>query len=150
MIALVQRVTSASVSRHTGLKDTRSIDSGLCVFLGALDGDTEIDVEKMSQKLSKLRIFSDTSGKMNLDIKAVGGSILLISQFTLAADLSAGNRPSFIKASPSSVAQRLYESLIISLQSSGIGVKSGFFGEHMDVDIHNDGPVTIIVDSNKI
>lgn len=120
------------------------------MLLGVADGDTPSDIDKMVSKISKLRVFSDDQGKMNLSLLDVTGSILLISQFTLLANISDGNRPSFIKAAAPDIANSYYELVGEKLSALGIPVKTGFFGKNMIVSIENDGPVTIIIDSNKL
>lgn len=150
MIAVIQRVSSASVRRHHKPTSNHSIKAGLCVLLGVCDTDTEVDAQKIADKISKLRIFDDSNGKLNLDLKSINGSILLISQFTLLGDASYGNRPSYIKAARPEIAQKLYLSTAKKLKDQKIPVKTGYFREYMDVTINNDGPVTIILDSQKL
>ncbi|HET9135761.1 MAG TPA: D-aminoacyl-tRNA deacylase [Candidatus Kapabacteria bacterium] len=147
MRLLIQRVTRASVT----VEDTivGSIDNGLLVFLGVGHNDSEVDVEKLTDKLLKMRLFEDEAGKMNLDIAQINGSILVVSQFTLFADTRKGNRPSFIEAARPELAERLYRQFIEKLRSL-LGterVAEGQFGAMMDVELVNDGPVTIWVDN---
>lgn len=150
MIAIIQRVSSTSVRRHENPDSVRSIKQGFCVLLGVTDTDTEKDCQKIADKLTKIRIFDDPDGKLNLDIKSVNGEILLISQFTLLGDASQGNRPSYIKAAKPEVAEKLYLLVADRLKNLGLTVQTGYFREYMDVTINNDGPVTIILDSQKL
>lgn len=150
MVAVVQRVTNASVTLFADKKESHQIGIGYCVLLGVAADDTESDVQKVANKIAKLRIFSDEHGKMNLNLFDVKGSILLVSQFTLLANLTDGNRPSFIKAAPPELADSHYQNMAAKLSSLGIDVKTGYFGKHMTVSIENDGPVTIIIDSKKL
>ena len=142
MKAVIQRV------KHTSLKvDGKLISEipfGLAVYLGVKCGDTAAQAEAMAKKLSKLRIFEDENGKMNLSLSEVGGEILLISQFTLYGDCSHGNRPSFIEAERPEAANALYELTAKLLREAGMTVKTGVFGADMKIEQFNDGPVTII------
>ncbi|WP_259014224.1 D-aminoacyl-tRNA deacylase [Emticicia fluvialis] len=150
MIAVIQRVTQASVSIDHAVKG--QIGLGFLVLLGITHTDTEEDIDWLSKKITGLRVFGDEEGKMNLDITAVNGDILLISQFTLHASTKKGNRPSFIEAARPEVAIPLYEKMIARL-TTGLGkpIETGQFGADMKVSLLNDGPVTIIIDSkNKI
>lgn len=144
MKAVVQRVSHARLSVDG--KTVSEIGKGLCVYFGAQEGDTAVDTEKLCDKISKLRVFSDENGKMNLGVKDVQGEILLISQFTLIADCSHGNRPSFVKAMPPDSANNLYEKAAQCLRSLDIEVKIGVFGADMKIEQSNDGPVTIILE----
>lgn len=146
MIAVLQRVTSSSVAVDGEV--TGSIDRGFNVLLGIADSDTEDDLYWIAKKILGMRVFSDEEGKMNLDLKDVNGNILLISQFTLLANTKKGNRPSFIEAARPEKAVPLYEK-IIQVLSEGLGkpVAKGIFGADMKVSIENDGPVTIVIDS---
>ena len=148
MKAVIQRVRSATLKVENKL--ISQIGSGLIVFLGVGIGDCDDDVEKLSSKISKLRIFEDKLGKMNLSIKDVGGEILLVSQFTLLADCKHGNRPSFINAEKPELANNLYVKMCKNLESMQINVKTGVFGADMKIDVLNDGPVTIILDSKDL
>lgn len=149
MRVVVQRVSSASVeiieadSRYVGGK----IGRGLMVLLGISDEDTEEDLEYICDKVTGLRIFEDEEEKMNLALKDVGGSILLVSQFTLYGDCRKGKRPSFIKAARPEKAIPLYEKMIARMRQQGYTVETGVFGARMSVSIQNDGPVTLIIDS---
>lgn len=148
MKAVIQRVRSATLKVENKL--ISQIGSGLIVFLGVGIGDCDDDVEKLSSKISKLRIFEDKLGKMNLSIKDVGGEILLVSQFTLLADCKHGNRPSFTNAEKPELANNLYVKMCKNLESMQINVKTGVFGADMKIDVLNDGPVTIILDSKDL
>lgn len=141
MKTVVQRVLSASVSVNG--KVVSKIDKGYLVLVGIENGDCVQDVEKIANKLAALRIFSDENDKINLSIQDVGGSILAVSQFTLCADASHGNRPNFIKAAPPQQAKELFDKFTQFLRNKGIEVKEGLFGEHMLVALENDGPFTI-------
>lgn len=150
MIALIQRVSEASVKIEDKVKG--AIQTGFLVLLGVTHTDTQEDVEWLSKKIVGMRIFSDEEGKMNLDISAINGNILLISQFTLHASTKKGNRPSFIEAARPEIAIPLYEKMIFQLEKDlGKSIQTGEFGADMKVSLINDGPVTIILDSkNKI
>ena len=148
MIALIQRVSKGKVSIQD--KTYSEITKGYTILLGIFEDDSEKDVEKIVDKIINLRIMSDKEGKMNKSIVETNGEILVVSQFTLSADLSGGRRPSFIKAMKPDEAEKLYEFFVKKLRGKGIPVKTGKFGEYMEVHIFNDGPVTIIVDSKKL
>lgn len=148
MIALIQRVSKASVLAK-GYK-TNSIDKGYLVFLGVDDGDTTSDVQKLAKKILKIRLFEDENNKLNQSIIESGGSILVISQFTLLANVKSGNRPSFHKAADKTKAEKFYQLFIGNLMSDGIKVKTGFFQTSMKVKLTNDGPVTIWLDSKTL
>jgi D-tyrosyl-tRNA(Tyr) deacylase len=148
MIAVIQRVSQASVTIDNQVKG--QINSGFLVLLGVTHIDTREDVEWLSKKIVGMRIFNDDAGKMNLDLAAVGGSILLISQFTLHANTKKGNRPSFIEAARPEVAIPLYEAMIAQLSIDlGRPIQTGEFGADMKVSLLNDGPVTILIDSKN-
>lgn len=148
MIAVIQRVSQASVTIGSQIKG--QIGTGFLVLLGITHTDTREDVEWLSKKIVGMRIFGDAEGKMNLDLAAVGGSILLISQFTLHASTKKGNRPSFIEAARPEVAIPLYEAMIAQLASDlGQPIQTGEFGADMQVSLLNDGPVTIVIDSKN-
>ena len=123
------------------------IGKGLFVLVGVKEGDTEKDSEALAEKLAKLRVMSDTGGKMNLSVKDVGGKVLAVSQFTLIADTSKGNRPSFIKAAKPELAEKIYNHFVEKLQKLGVKVETGMFGEYMEIDANLDGPVTIIIEN---
>jgi D-aminoacyl-tRNA deacylase len=150
MIAIIQRVSEASVKIEGQIKG--EIGVGFMVLLGITHTDTQEDVEWLAKKIVGMRIFSDEEGKMNLDLEAVGGNILLISQFTLHGSTKKGNRPSFIEAARPEIAIPLYEKMILQLGNLlGKSIQTGEFGADMKVSLVNDGPVTIILDSkNKI
>ncbi|MCF8325721.1 MAG: D-tyrosyl-tRNA(Tyr) deacylase [Leadbetterella sp.] len=148
MIAVIQRVTSSSVI--IGGHINGQIKDGFLVLLGVCLADTKEDVEWLAKKILGLRVFGDDEGKMNKDLKEIDGNILLISQFTLHASTKKGNRPSFIEAAKPDQAIPLYEKMI-ELLSAGLGkkIETGIFGADMKVSIENDGPVTIIIDSQN-
>ena len=148
MKAVVQRVLKASLSVDGKL--VSEIEKGMVVFLGVKSGDNERDLQKLVAKICKLRIFEDENGKMNLAVKDIGGQILLVSQFTLLANCKDGNRPSFIMAEKPERANMLYLQAKELLQSNGIEVKTGIFGADMKIDVLNDGPVTILLDSEQL
>lgn len=145
MRALVQRVTEASVVVDG--KPESSIGRGLLVFLGVLRGDTKKDIEYLVRKVSGLRVFEDPEGKMNLSLKDAGGEALVVSQFTLAADMKKGNRPSFADAEEPSRAEALYLEFIGGMRAAGVAVSGGVFAARMEVFLVNDGPVTIMLES---
>lgn len=147
MKLVLQRVKKASVS----VDDVTigKINQGLCILVGFKETDTLEDVKKLAIKVAKLRIFSDEDGKMNLSIKDIGGQILSISQFTLYADMSKGNRPSFFEAAKPQKANDYYDAFNSQLRSEGLDVKTGKFGANMQVEIHNDGPVTIELENEE-
>ena len=145
MRSLVQRVSEASVMVDG---DTiAQIDEGLLVLLCAMNGDTEGQVQFLSRKIANLRIFEDEEGKMNKSIQDVGGVALVVSQFTLAADTSRGNRPGFSNAAPPEDGERLYQRFCDLLSDHGVPVETGKFGADMKVHLVNDGPVTIWLDT---
>lgn len=147
MKALLQRVSRASVT--TAKECAGEIGSGLLVLLCVEPDDTEKEAMFLAEKITALRIFSDPDGKMNLSVQDVGGSILAISQFTLAAQWRKGNRPGFSAAAPPGLANELYEVFCQNIRNLGIPVETGVFGEHMDVALVNDGPITIWMDTNN-
>jgi D-tyrosyl-tRNA(Tyr) deacylase len=148
MRAVIQRVSRASVTIEE--KVHASIESGLLVLLGIEDADSPEDIEWLSGKIINLRIFNDQDEVMNISIKETGGDILLISQFTLHASTRKGNRPSYIKAAKPEIAIPLYERMIRQLSNDlGKEIKTGLFGSDMKVELINDGPVTIIIDSGR-
>ena len=143
MKTVIQRVNHASVKVDGEVKG--NIEKGFLILFGAEPEDTDEDCAKLAEKISKLRIFEDENGKTNLSIKDVGGDILSASQFTLLADCSHGNRPSFIGAAKPDEANRLYERFNDELRLRGIKVETGVFGAHMIVELENDGPFTIVL-----
>ena len=145
MKALLQRVTSASVA--IGGEEIGRIARGLCVFVGVANGDSEADADYLVSKLVNLRIFADTEGKFNLSALHVGGELLLVSQFTLLADARHGRRPGFTDAAPPAEAERLFGLFVDKARATGLKVATGRFQAYMEVEIHNDGPVTIMLDS---
>lgn len=146
MKAVVQRVKHTTLSVNGNL--ISQIPFGLTVFLGVKVGDTEKEAAYLAKKIAALRIFEDENGKMNLSVKDVGGEVLLVSQFTLYGDASHGNRPSFTLAERPEWAEPLYEYAVKELSAYGIPVKKGVFGADMQIVQHNDGPVTILLESN--
>ena len=144
MRAVVQRVRKASVSVGGGV--VGAIGPGLVVLLGVKTGDTEAEARWLANKIANLRIFSDQEGKFNLSALDVGGEALVVSQFTLYGDARKGRRPSFIEAAPPEVAEPLVEKFVEFLRAKGLKVETGRFGAIMLVEIHNDGPVTIILE----
>ena len=150
MKAVVQRVRYAHVTID-GVK-TAAIGAGLLVLFGVKEGDTEADCDVVSAKLPKLRIFSDADGKMNLSVADIGGEVLAVSNFTLCAETRRGNRPDFFSAARPETAEPLYERAVASLRSA-LGedrVKTGVFGADMKIELLNDGPVTLILDSAEL
>lgn len=145
MRAVVQRVKNTTLKVDGKL--ISQIPFGLTVFLGIKTGDTEKEAAYLMKKISALRIFEDENGKMNLSVKDVGGEVLLVSQFTLYGDASHGNRPSFTLAERPEKAEPLYEYAVKELSTYGITVKKGVFGADMQIDQHNDGPVTILLEN---
>lgn len=145
MKAVIQRVKSASVTIDDQI--VGSIQQGFMILLGIHEEDTKEDVDYLIRKITMMRIFEDEAGKMNLNIEAVAGSILSVSQFTLYADTKKGNRPSFVKAARPDQAIPLYEAFNEGLRQSGLQVETGKFGADMQVALVNDGPVTIIIDT---
>lgn len=148
MRAVVQRVRDASVTVDSTV--TGSIDFGLLVYLGVSDSDDERTCLRMAEKISKIRIFRDSEDKMNLGVADVGSQILVVSQFTLYANLKKGNRPSFDGAGKPEHANAMYELFMENLSKLGFKVSCGRFGAHMHVRYENDGPVTIVMDSDEI
>jgi len=143
--ALLQRVTQASVTIDQ--QTVGRIGPGLVILVGVADGDILKDVQYLAQKTLGLRIFSDAEGKFNLSVQGIQGELLVISQFTLLADSHKGRRPSFIDAAPPSLAEELFNTFLRQIRASGLKVETGRFQTHMQVEIHNDGPVTIMLDS---
>lgn len=148
MRMVVQRVTRASVTVDGEV--TGKIGKGFMVLVGAEVGDTEADARLCADKLAGLRVFVDDEGKMNRSVLDVGGEILLVSQFTLLGDARHGRRPSFIAAARPEEAEPLLETMKAMLEEKGLHVETGRFRAHMDVELVNDGPVTILIDSRKV
>ena len=149
MKAVIQRVKHSSVTVDGEL--ISKINNGFMILLGVMEGDTEEDANKLVKKIPNLRIFEDDNGKMNLSLLDTLGEILLVSQFTLCADCSHGRRPSFLNSAPPKEANALYEYVADELKKAGVkDVKTGIFGADMKVDLLNDGPVTIILDSKEL
>ncbi|MBR4411947.1 MAG: D-tyrosyl-tRNA(Tyr) deacylase [Firmicutes bacterium] len=148
MRAVVQRVTEGDVTVENQV--TGSIGNGFVVLLGVEDTDTEKDAEYLADKIVGLRVFEDSEDKMNLSLQDVGGEMLVISQFTLLADARKGRRPNFVKAARPEMAKKLYDHFVEKVKAQGVHVGEGVFQAHMLVRIHNDGPVTILLDSNKL
>ena len=147
MKALLQRVTGAMVS--VAGEVVGRIGRGLVIFVGVATGDTEKDAHYLIQKIINLRIFSDEASKFNLSALDVKGELLVVSQFTLLADTSKGRRPSFIDAAPPAQAEELFEQFVEQARATGLKVATGRFQQYMQVEIHNDGPVTILLDSRE-
>ena len=141
MRALLQRVTEAKVEVDGAL--IGQCGQGLMILVCAMEGDAEANAEKLAAKVSKIRIFKDEDGKMNRSVLDIGGSVLVVSQFTLSADTSRGNRPGFSAAAHPEVGERLYEHFAQALRDLGLPVQTGQFGADMQVSLVNDGPVTI-------
>lgn len=148
MRAVIQRVTHASVSVDETI--TGAIKNGLLILLGIEDADTDEDIEWLSNKIVNLRIFDDENGVMNISVKDINGNILIVSQFTLHASTKKGNRPSYIKSSKPNIAIPLYEKMIARLeQDLGKKIQTGIFQAMMKVELVNDGPVTIVIDTKN-
>ncbi|MCY4540889.1 MAG: D-aminoacyl-tRNA deacylase [Rhodobacteraceae bacterium] len=141
MRCLVQRVSEAEVA--VGGSVAGKINAGLVVLVCAMKGDQVQAVRRMAQKISRLRIFADEAGRMNRSVIDMQGAVLAVSQFTLAADTSRGNRPGFSDAAHAADAERLFEEFVAALRNTGIPVETGLFGEHMMLSLTNDGPATI-------
>ncbi|WP_306116907.1 MULTISPECIES: D-aminoacyl-tRNA deacylase [unclassified Roseovarius] len=141
MRALLQRVSHASVTVDGSI--IGQTGPGLLILICAMQGDTEAQADHLAAKIAKLRIFKDEAGKMNLSVRDIGGSALVVSQFTLAADTSRGNRPGFSTAASPDEGNRLYEYFAAQLAAQGVAVEKGEFGADMKVELLNDGPVTI-------
>ncbi|MDY3052309.1 MAG: D-aminoacyl-tRNA deacylase [Ndongobacter sp.] len=147
MRAVVQRVDGASV--HVAGKTISEIPYGLMVLIGVESGDEERDAQWISDKLLHLRIFEDDEGKMNQDLFDAGGELLLVSQFTLLGDARKGRRPSFVRAERGEAADTLFQQVVQHCRAAGASVQTGQFGAHMRVELVNDGPVTILLDSHR-
>ena len=151
MRAVVQRVSSARVTAHINSEPavTGSIGKGLVVLLGVTHADTAADADYLIDKIVHLRVFSDEAGKLNLSLMDAGGALLVVSQFTLYGDCRKGRRPSFDAAAPAATARELYEYFVEGARRRGISVETGVFQAHMDVELVNDGPVTLILETNE-
>ncbi|MBQ2728308.1 MAG: D-tyrosyl-tRNA(Tyr) deacylase [Alistipes sp.] len=148
MRQLIQRVKEASVTIDG--REVARIGKGFLVLLGVTHDDTEEDLEYLAQKLTKIRLFDDTEGVMNLDVQQVGGDVLVVSQFTLLASTRKGNRPSYIAAAPEAVSRPMYERFVQRVEAlTGRKVATGEFGADMQVSLTNDGPVTVWMDSKQ-
>jgi D-tyrosyl-tRNA(Tyr) deacylase len=147
MKAVIQRVTSASVTVDNKL--VSSIEQGFLVLVGVKKGDTREDANYLARKIAKLRVFNDEAGKMNLRLEQIGGAVLAVSQFTLYADTRGGNRPSFIEVASSDDGRRLYKEFCEALRNEQLEVQEGIFQADMKINLLNDGPVTIIIDSSE-
>lgn len=148
MRAVVQRVQSAEV--RVGGVVVGKIGRGLLVLLGVGVGDTHADADYLAEKITYLRVFEDDEGKMNRSLRDVGGAMLVVSQFTLYGDCRRGRRPSYSDAAPPDQANQLYEYFVAKVREYGVRVETGVFQEMMDVELINDGPVTILLDSQKV
>ena len=146
MRIVLQRVSAASVT--IAGRTVGRIDRGFCLLLGVTHGDTAAEADWLADKVAGLRLFNDADGKMNLGLAEVGGSVLVVSQFTLYGDAAKGRRPSFIDAARPEEAVPLYQAFIAALRARGLAVETGEFGAAMVVDIQNDGPVTLILERN--
>jgi len=147
MRAVVTRVTSASVTIDGS--EVSAIGRGLMVLLGVAVGDTPAQLDYVASKIRDLRIFADAEGRMNRSVVEVGGAVLVVSQFTLLADVRKGRRPSFLNAAPPEQARAMYEQLVARLRESGLAVSTGVFQADMQVSSVNDGPVTIVLDAKE-
>ena len=147
MRAVVQRVTRASVTVDGEV--VGSIGRGLCVLLGAGHEDDETIARHLAERVATLRIHADDEGRMNRDLHATGGEVLVVSQFTLYADTSRGHRPSFVKAGSPALGEQLYEEFCAALRERGLRVATGRFAAHMLVELENDGPVTVVLSSGE-
>lgn len=147
MRAVVQRVSRAKVT--VGDEVTGEIQTGFLVLLGVADGDTEVDVDYLAQKVIGLRVFEDDDDRMNLGLLEVGGAMLVVSQFTLLGDCRKGRRPSFIAAARPEIADQLYQKFVAKVREQGVPVATGRFQTEMSVELVNEGPVTLLLDSRK-
>jgi D-tyrosyl-tRNA(Tyr) deacylase len=147
MKALIQRVTSATVSVEGAV--VGEIGHGLVVFVGIANGDTLEDIQYLTRKIIELRIFEDTEGKFNLSVMDMSGELLLVSQFTLLANTRKGRRPGFTDAAPPEMAETLFNQFVEQAKATGLKIATGIFQTHMLVEINNDGPVTIMIDSRE-
>lgn len=145
MRLVVQRVKMAEVFLPKDKMTVGKIDKGLFVLVGIGEGDTKEEAERLAKKLSKLRVMVDNKGKMNLSVRDVNAKLLVVSQFTLYADISYGNRPSFVKAAKPHLAEKIYQHFVNELKKLGVQVETGKFGEYMEIKAQLDGPVTILM-----
>ncbi len=146
MRAVIQRAARASMTlKESG--ERREIGPGLMTLLGVAPGDTQADAEWLAEKLVGLRVFVDEGGKMNLSLRETGGAMLVVSQFTLLGDARKGRRPSFTGAAPPTLAEPLYEAFVRAVRALGVAVRTGEFGADMLVEVANDGPVTLVVET---
>ena len=148
MRAVIQRVTRAKVTVNG--ETTGEIGNGLLVLLGVATGDTNVDADYLAEKIVGLRIFEDPDGKMNLSVADTAGALLVVSQFTLYGDVRRGKRPSFDAAAPPKQARQLYEYFVEKIRGAGLTCETGRFQEMMQVELVNEGPVTILLDSTKV
>ena len=148
MRIVIQRVTEASV--EVDARIVGKIEKGFLLFVGVAKGDTDNEAVVLAEKISKMRIFEDENGKMNLGLCDVGGEVLAVSQFTLCADCRRGNRPDYMNAAPPVEANRLYMLFVEEIRKRGIHTETGIFGADMKVRLLNDGPVTIVLDSRDL
>ncbi len=151
MRAVIQRVSSARVTAHVDTDQTiaASIGRGLLVLLGVTHADTTADADTLVDKTVNLRVFADEAGKMNRSLLEIGGALLVVSQFTLYGDCRKGRRPSFDAAAPAATARALYEYFVEGARRRGVPVETGVFQAHMDVELVNDGPVTLILETTE-
>jgi D-tyrosyl-tRNA(Tyr) deacylase len=148
MRSVLQRVSRASVTVEDRV--VGGIGPGIVVFVGVADGDEAADIDYTASKIRDLRIFGDDQGRMNRSVVDVGGAVLVVSQFTLLADVGRGRRPGFAAAAAPDAAKAAYEDLIVRLRDAGLRVETGVFQAHMQIDLVNDGPVTILLDSRRL
>lgn len=148
MRSVVQRVSRASVAVDSQV--VAEIGAGLLVLVGVADGDGPADIDYTASKIRDLRIFGDAEGRMSRSVEEAGGAVLVVSQFTLLGDVRRGRRPGFDQAAPPSAARLIYDALVLKLRGLGLRVESGVFQAHMEVDLVNDGPVTILLDSRRL
>lgn len=147
MRSIVQRVNYSTLEidgeKYSG------INKGLLALVGVCETDSEKDAVYIAKKISNMRVFEDEDGKMNLDVKKVGGEVMIVSQFTLYGDMRGGNRPAFVSAGKGEMANSLYEKVVSLVRAEGINVATGKFGADMQISLQNDGPVTIMLESSK-
>jgi D-aminoacyl-tRNA deacylase len=148
MRSVIQRVSRAAVTVDDRV--VGAIGPGLVVFVGVAEGDEAADIDYTASKIRELRIFGDDQGRMNRSVVDAGGGVLVVSQFTLLADVRRGRRPGFDAAAAPEVAKAAYEDLVVRLRDAGLRVETGVFQAHMHVDLVNDGPVTILLDSRRL